>query len=98
MNKIIIALGVALVSATSAFADSSALDVVGQKIEYNTAAVDYAATGSVGAVATSDEFRFGDTSPMHQAAGSAVDNEATGSISPVATTDYVTNDRLGGNS
>ncbi len=95
MNKIIIALGIALVSATSALADSSALDVVNQKVEYNASAVDYAATGSVGSVATSDEFRFGDTSPMHQSAGAAVDTAATGSI---ATTNYVVNDRLGGNS
>jgi hypothetical protein len=98
MNKIIIALGVALVSATSAFADSSALDVVGQKFEVNAAAVDYAATGSVGAVASNDEFRFGDTSPKSQVLGATIDNEATGSVGPVATTDYVTNDRLGGNS
>jgi hypothetical protein len=97
MNKIIIAMGIALISATSAFADSSALDVVNQQVEYTASAVDYAATGSVG-TASSDEFRFGDTSPMHQSAGSNVDLSATGSISPIATTDYVVNDRLGGNS
>jgi hypothetical protein len=96
MNKIIIALGVALISATSAFADSSALDVVSQKFEVNASAIDYAATGSIGSVATDSAFRFGDTSPMHQAAGAdLVDYAATGSI---ATTNYVTNDRLGGNS
>jgi hypothetical protein len=97
MNKIIIALGIALVSATSAFADSSALDVVGQKFEYNASAVDYEATGSVG-TATADEFRFGDTSPMPQVTDQNVDSAATGSISPIATTNYVVNDRLGGNS
>ncbi len=97
MNKIIIALGIALVSASSAFAQSSALDVVGQQIEYRASAVDYAATGSVG-TDSNDEFRFGDTSPMNQSADSNVDLSATGSISPIATTDYVVNDRLGGNS
>jgi hypothetical protein len=97
MNKIIIALGIALVSATSAFAQSSALDIVGQQIEYSAPAVDYEATGSLG-VATSDELRFGDASPMPQVFNSNVDSAATGSISPIATTDYVVNDRLGGNS
>ncbi len=100
MNKIIIALGIALVSATSAFADSSAIDVVNQQKFYNASVVDvdYAATGSVGSVAFDDEFRFGDTSPMNQNSGISVDSAATGSISPVATTDYIANDRLGGNS
>ncbi len=96
MNKIIIALGVALVSATSAFADSSAIDVVNQLQFPANVAIDTVATGSIGSVAaTSDEFRFGDASPMHQSAGAAVDTAATGSI---ATTNYVVNDRLGGNS
>jgi hypothetical protein len=97
MNKIIIALGIALVSATSAFAQSSALDVVGQKFEYNASAVDYAATGSVGTAATG-ELRFGDASPMPQVINPNVDSAATGSVSPIATTDYVVNERLGGNS
>jgi hypothetical protein len=98
MNKIIIAMGVALISATSAFADSSAIDVGNQKTIYNAAAVDYTATGSIGSSVADNEFQWGDTSPMHQSAGSNVDLSATGSISPIATTDYVVNDRLGGNS
>jgi hypothetical protein len=98
MNKMIIALGIALVSATSAFADSSALDIINHPTFNSVSSVDLEATGSVGAVAFEDEFRFGDTSPVSQVLNPAVDNAATGSIAPVATTDYVTNDRLGGNS
>ncbi|MGL4488076.1 MAG: hypothetical protein ACRCU5_01345 [Rhizobiaceae bacterium] len=98
MNKIIIALGIALVSATSAFAQSSALDVVGQQIEYNASTVDYAATGSVAAESEIEKARFGDGSPVSQVMDNSVDGAATGSVSPLATTDYVVNDRLGGNS
>jgi hypothetical protein len=88
MNKLILGLSIALISATSAFADSSAIDVVNQQTVFNASAVDLEATGSIG-TASQDEFRFGDVSPAAQA------SNANG---PVAVTNYVTNDRLGGNS
>jgi hypothetical protein len=89
MKKIIIALGIALASSTAALAQSSALDVVGQKFEVNASAVDYAATASIGSAPTEMRDRLGDGSPM------IVDGLAT----PVAIeTGYLPGDRLGGNS
>ena len=46
MNKIIIALGIALASSTAALAQSSALDVVGQP-SANTVLIDTVETGSI---------------------------------------------------
>ncbi len=96
MNKIIIALGVALVSATSAFADSSALDVVGQQTVVNASAVDYTAPA---ATSTADAYgmraRLGDGSPMNAPVAVSVDYTAPASI---GATGYVVNDRIGGNS
>ena len=82
MNKIIIALGVALVSATAAFADSSALDVKAPDV-YNVSA-DQTATGSIGTAPTL-EFRakLGDGSPMYIQSNSVSDSTATGAISTI---------------
>ncbi len=82
MNKIIIALSVALISATSAFADSSALDVKTSDV-YN-AAVDQTATGSIGTAPTL-EFRakLGDGSPMYLQGNAVSDATATGAIGDV---------------
>ena len=87
MNKIIIALGVALVSATAAFADSSALDVKAVDV-YNAASVDQTATGSIGTAPTL-EFRakLGDGSPMYIQGTSGSDFTATGSIGAAGTTE-----------
>ena len=81
MNKIIIALGVALVSATSAFADSSALDVKAPDV-FNASVVDQTATGSIGTTPTL-EFRakLGDGSPMYLQGNSV-------SGVPISTVDY----------
>ncbi|MGL4488077.1 MAG: hypothetical protein ACRCU5_01350 [Rhizobiaceae bacterium] len=98
MNKIIIALGIALISATSAFAQSSALDVVNQKFEYNASEVDTAPTGSVGTAADIERARFGDGSPAFQGVDTTVDGAATGSVAPAPVIEYNVNDRLGGNS
>ncbi len=81
MNKIIIALGVALVSATAAFADSSALDAKAPDV-FNASIADQTATGSIGAAPTL-EFRakLGDGSPMYLQGNSV-------SGAPVTTVDY----------
>jgi hypothetical protein len=84
MNKIIIALGVALVTATSAFADSSALDVVNQDA-VTVSSIDRAATGSIGGQSAYEErARLGDGSPAWFTQGAAgksgTDYSATGSI------------------
>ena len=83
MNKIIIALGVALVSATAAFADSSALDVKSADV-YNAASVDQTATGAIGTAPTL-EFRakLGDGSPMYIQGNVVADSTATGAIGTV---------------
>ena len=80
MNKIIIALGVALVSATAAFADSSALDAKAPDV-FNAASVDQTATGSIN-TAPILEFRarLGDGSPMYLQNTSVSDSTATSSI------------------
>jgi hypothetical protein len=97
VNKIIIALGIALASSTAAFAQSSALDVVGQEFQkFSSAApaVDYEATASIGGAnlgvdAVENRDRLGDGSPMVSAAPFA----------PIAIeTGYLPADRLGGNS
>ena len=80
MNKIIIALGVALVSATAAFADSSALDVKAPDV-FNASAVDQTATGSIGTAPTLEfRARLGDGSPMYLQNTAVSDSTATGSI------------------
>ena len=94
MNKIIIALGIALASTTAALAQSNALDVVGQQFTVAQQSVDYEATASTGTSnlgvdATENRDRFGDGSPMMSAAPFA----------PIAIeTGYLPADRLGGNS
>ena len=92
MNKIIIALGIALASSTAAFAQSSALDVVGQQTTYSAPAVDTEATASIGAAnfgveAVENRGRLGDGSPM---IGS--------DVSVAIETGYLPAQRLGGNS
>ena len=97
MNKIIIALGIALASSTAALAQSNALDVVGQKFEkFSTAApaVDFEATASIGGAdlgveAVQNRGMLGDGSP----AFGAVSN---GSVA--IETGYLPAARLGGNS
>ena len=81
MNKIIIALGVALVSATAAFADSSALDVKAPDV-FNASIADQTATGSIGAAPTLElRARLGDGSPMY------VQGNSVSGV-PVTTVDY----------
>ncbi len=83
MNKIIIALGVALISATAAFADSSALDVKAADV-YNAASVDQTATGSTGTAPTLElRAKLGDGSPMYIQSNSTFDSTATGAISTI---------------
>lgn len=71
MNKFIFAIAISLASTTSGFAQSSALDVKGQKFEVTTPVVDYTATSStsahdLGVEAAKNRGRFGDGSPaMH---------------------------------
>lgn len=89
MNKFILAFGFAAIASTSAFAQSSALDVVGQKFELNASAIDYEATASIGSTAVETRDRLGDGSPM---AG----GEASGTIA--IETGYLPEARLGGNS
>ena len=95
MNKIIIALGIALASSTAAFADSSALDVIGQQFTYSAPAVDTEATASIGGTvnlgveAVENRGRLGDGSPM-------ISGEQFGSVA--IETGYLPAQRLGGNS
>jgi hypothetical protein len=94
MNKIIIALGIALASSTAAFAQSSALDVVGQEFSVTAPAVDYEATasisgGNLGVDAVENRGKLGDGSPM-------VGGAEFGSVA--IETGYLPADRLGGNS
>jgi hypothetical protein len=87
MKKLLIALGVLYVSAGASFAQSSALDVAGQKIEVvDPAVVDTEATGSIG-----ETVEITEGPQAQQPAGVSNPNV------PVATTVY-TYDRLGGNS
>lgn len=86
MNKIIIALGVALVTATSAFADSSALDINAPEV-FNASAIDGTATASIGGDAYGMRARLGDGSPAYVAIEAGVDNTATSAISAVAVDD-----------
>lgn len=89
MKKIIIALGIALASSTAALAQSSALDVVGQKFEVSDSSIDYTATASIGTATTELRDRLGDGSPM----------AVTEPVAPIAIeTGYLPADRLGGNS
>lgn len=94
MNKIIIALGIALASSTAALAQSSALDVVGQQFTVSAPAVDYEATASIGGSnlgvdAAQNRGKLGDGSPMMGGA-------EFGSIA--IETGYLPAPRLGGNS
>ena len=94
MNKIIIALGIALASSTAAFADSSALDVVGQQTFYSAPRVDTEATASIGAAnlgveAVENRGRLGDGSPM-------IGSADFGAVA--IETSYLPAQRLGGNS
>ena len=92
MNKIIIALGIALASSTAALAQSSALDVIGQT-SVNAQVIDTVETGSIsnanaGVEAVQNRGMLGDGSPM-----------ASGAYSPIAIeTGYLPAARLGGNS
>ena len=93
MNKIIIALGIALASSTAALAQSSALDVVGQP-SANTVLIDTVETGSIvsanaGVESVENRGMLGDGSPM---AGGA----EFGTIA--IETGYLLAQRLGGNS
>ena len=94
MNKIIIALGIALASSTAALAQSSALDVVGQQFTVTAPAVDYEATASIGTPnlgveASQNRGNLGDGSPM-------VGGATFGSVA--IETGYLPAPRLGGNS
>ncbi len=94
MNKIIIALGIALASSTAAFAQSSALDVVGQQTVYSAPAVDTEATASIGGAnrgveAVENRGRLGDGSPM-------IGADVSGAVA--IETGYLPAQRLGGNS
>ena len=93
MNKIIIALGIALASSTAALAQSSALDVIGQP-SVNAQVIDTVETGSIsnanaGVEAVQNRGMLGDGSPM---AGGA----EFGTIA--IETGYLPAQRLGGNS
>ena len=95
MNKIIIALGIALASSTAALADSSALDVVGQQFAVTApVAVDYEATASIGAT------NFGVEAVVNHAAPTdsypLFDALSLASVPPVS--GYLPAARLGGNS
>ena len=95
MNKIIIALGIALASSTAAFAQSSALDVIGQPTIYSAPAVDTEATASIGGTASlaveavENRGRLGDGSPM-------IGADVSGAVA--IETGYLPAQRLGGNS
>ena len=90
MNKIIIALGIALASSTAAFAQSSALDVIGQQTFYSAPAVDTEATASIGGVeAVENRANLGDGSPM-------IGADVSGAVA--IETGYLPAQRLGGNS
>jgi hypothetical protein len=90
MNKIIIALGLALASSTAALAQSSALDVVGQQFSVTAPAVDYEATAqNLGVEAVQNRGNLGDGSPM-------VGGATFGSVA--IETGYLPAPRLGGNS
>ena len=80
MNKIIIALGIALASSTAALAQSSALDVIGQP-SVNAQVIDTVETGSIsnanaGVEAVQNRGMLGDGSPMAGAASSPTATEA----------------------
>ena len=94
MNKIIIALGIALASSNAAFAQSSALDVIGQQTTYSAPVIDTEATASIGGAdlgveAVENRGRLGDGSPMIGTAPSS---------SVAIETGYLPAQRLGGNS
>jgi hypothetical protein len=86
MKNLVIALGLTLAASTAAYADSSALDVVGAPSAYGFSqggSIDYTATASIG---VGNEFeqrgRLGDGSPTYTAnAGGSVDYTATASTS-----------------
>ncbi len=81
MNKIIIALGVALISATAAFADSSALDVKAPDVS-NASVADQTATGSIGTAPTFElRTNFGDSAPIYLQGNSVAG-------APISTVDY----------
>ena len=86
MNKLILALGVALVTATSAFADSGALDINAPEV-FNASAIDGTATASIGGDAYGERTRLGDGSPAYVASVSGVDNTATNAIGATAVED-----------
>jgi hypothetical protein len=86
MNKIIIAIGVALVTATSAFADSSALDINAPEV-FNASAIDGTATSSIGGDAYGMRARLGDGSPAYSASDMRIDNTATSAIGTLAVDD-----------
>jgi hypothetical protein len=94
MNKIIIALGIALASSTAALAQSSALDVASQQFAVTASAVDYEATASIGATnagveAVQNRGMLGDGSPM-------IGGAEFGTVA--IETGYLPAPRLGGNS
>jgi hypothetical protein len=94
MNKLIIAFGITLAAATSAFADSSILDVMKQEPINATQSAVVADSG-----ASAYDFtrgRLGDGSPVFVAVEgtSGVDNTATASIGVASAYDF-TRGRLG---
>ncbi|AKI00681.1 hypothetical protein IMCC20628_03416 [Hoeflea sp. IMCC20628] len=95
MNKLIIALGLTLATATGAFADSSALDAFVPQAP-STSTIDYTATASVGDVAN-DQIVYNragnDGSPTFVAPQGNVDYTATASIGGGVSNEQVTYNR-----
>lgn len=100
MNKIFIALGIAVACSTAALADSGALDVQDRDVQnrqavYSAPAIDTQVTASIGqstqygVESVQNRARFGDGSPM-------VGGKHVGSV-PIET-GYLPAQRLGGNS
>jgi hypothetical protein len=94
MNKLIIAFGVTLAAASSAFAQSSILDVM--KPEPVTATQDVAAGNGGASAYDFTRGRLGDGSPAFVAAEgvAGIDNTATASIGAASAYDF-TRGRLG---
>ncbi|MCY0093560.1 hypothetical protein [Hoeflea ulvae] len=97
MNKLIIALGLTLATATGALADSNALDAYVPQAA-NASAIDYTATASVGDVENDlvVYHRAGnDGSPSFKASQGGIDYTATASVGDGVSNDQVIYHRAG---
>jgi hypothetical protein len=81
MKKLIIAAGIALAASSSAFAQSTALDVVTFEPVNRDALIDFAATASIGnEMTTQHRARLGDGSPQYMNENVRIDFTPTASI------------------